>query len=266
MYFRNLWTDTKASKGSSMVARLPNPAEEINQKVLLDHVKAISPHCAAVMFNFLPHYVLDSGNLVSVEEISNLSYEHGMLIIDSSNISRYGMSGELPEAKQFANAVVINADLKLARRQAGDDIGLIARCLCNQEDKDWVSIDENAVYSGLDIADVNGGRMVRKFIKTAHDAGMQYIDALTFGEVDESANLSWEDIERIRSYAQDKMILFSGEMSNGYRIRQAGGYFFGMELMVDVGTDLMFDDQKLLSLEEQTNKAHHYKDTINRRL
>jgi len=265
MYFKNLWNETKARKGSSMVARLPNPSQDLDVNEMLANIEAISPHCSAIMFNFLAHYTIDRG-FFSIEELSQLGFEKDMLIIDSSNISRYGLSGELPEAKQYANAVQINTDLRLARDQAGDDIGLIARCLCGQDDKDWVSISDNDVYSGLDLATVNGARLVRKYIKTANDAGVFGIDAIAFGSQGESGNLSWEDIERIRSYASDRIVLFSGEMNNGYRIRQAGGYFFGMEMMIDVGTELMFEKERLLSTEEQASKAHHYKMIINRRL
>ena len=294
MTFREKWLETVERKNSVLCAGL-DPSDfyigrgdkglpiQANKLVWsLHYLEAVAPYCAAVKPN-VRFFGEELGNGI-LETIAQLAHELGMVMIQDSKEADIGNTNETGfyyAGKRTADAITfspfagnIEEGAKFGKKF---DIGVISMCIMSnpeyaREKMKLVRLDvkpgaytaEN--YNDEDVIEVlqNKSFWVPQYIQLAHDAAKYGIDGLVIGAPSSKNHITPEEISKIRQYAGDNMlVLMPGVGAQGGDAKEIFSYFSPENVIVNLGTAMMFPNGQNSTPIEQAATAKQYMEMLN---
>lgn len=286
--FREEWLKAVYIKNSVLCAGI-DPAEfgmgrkkkGLNEDVdkldwAIRYIKVVAPFIAAIKPNL--QYWKDSKDMGRLEIISVLAHDLGLVVIDDSKLADIGSTndaGFFYAQRHGADAVTFSpfaGNMEEASNQAHNHhLGIISMCLMSnpeseREKKKLVGMiyGKGDNYKGSDIIKAKGESFVPQYIQLAHDAQKYGIDCIVVGAPSEDNHVSDEEIERVRAYVDDQMlVLMPGVGEQGGEAEVIWKYFNPDSVIVNVGRGLMFANGPDTTPKQHAEKAEYYKKMLN---
>lgn len=293
--FREKWLEAVERKNSVLCAGL-DPAEfdmGRGEKGLpegagkltwsREYIYAVAPYCAALKPNY--QYWKSVGGEAALRSLSVLAHREGMVVIDDSKLADIGSTNDagVYSSAQRADAVTFSpfaGNLEEATKQAhARGLGLISMVLMSnpeyeREKNKLVNIplqeiatskyDENDfVYLSISSKPARSP-YVRQYVQLAHDARKFGTDAIVIGAPSEKNHIKEQEMERVREYSRDDMLVLSpGLGAQGGEAKAIWKYFGQRNVIVNVGRALMLPRGSKSTPEQQAETARQYRDMLN---
>jgi len=279
MNFREKWIAAVENKNSVLCAGLDPAAFEMGRGAKglpdgadklqwsLDYLNQVAPYCAAVKPNV--QYWKHAGDMSALETIGKAARDLGLLVIDDSKLADIGSTNEagIWHARERADALTIApyaGNMAEAATQAQTwGIGAITMCLMSnpeyETEKNQLAPVDPTPFDTADLLFSGDTCYTRRFLKLAHDAQAAGIDGIVIGAPSEKNHITDQEIERVRRYAGDEMlVLLPGVDAQGGEAGAIWKHFGPKNVIVNVGRSLMFPEDKT-----SAEAAQAYKEKLN---
>ncbi len=286
MSFKEKWLEAVERKNSVVCAGL-DPAEYDMRKddVLpegtnklgwtLDYIKAVAPFCAAVKPNV--QYWKNNLGMQDIETITFVAHENGLVVIDDSKLADIGSTndaGMYHAQKKNIDAITLACfagNMQEAAEQLRKrNLGGIHMCLMSNKEYEQqknklvplISDDKNN-YELVDLVrSAEGHFYARQYLHLAVNAKRFGLDGIVIGAPSKTNHISEDELKKVRRYFDD-LILLPGIGKQGGEAELIWKYFDPMNVIVNVGRNLMFPKGPNSTPTQQAERARYYQEMLN---
>ena len=245
----------------------------------LRFIEAVAQYCSVLKIN--TQYMKESytsehfdvgriGDMESLAVLTECAHSNDMVVIEDAKLADIGDTNEAGvyhSAEKAFDAVTYSPFAgnmeQVAQQGEEHEIGIISMCLMSnpefkREKNNLVKIGADN-YRQEDMINIPSfGIHTRKYIQLAHDAKKFNLDAVVVGAPSEDNHVQKSELEIIKHYIEDLLVLIPGIGAQGGSAEVIWKYFAKDQVIVSLSRGLMFPEGSGSTPEQHAAKAKWY--------